>query len=43
MEHNVPEQYDALDAEETSADLTETADDALEADAVAEEAEESGQ
>lgn len=37
----MPEQYDALDAEETSADLTETADDALEADAVAEEAEES--
>ncbi|NEN80106.1 transcription termination/antitermination protein NusG [Nocardioides zeae] len=41
MEHNVPEQYDALDAEETSADLTETADDALEADAVDEESEES--
>jgi transcriptional antiterminator NusG len=41
MEHNVPEQYDALDAEETSADLTETADDALEVDAVAEESEES--
>lgn len=37
----MPEQYDALDAEETSADPTETADDALEADAVAEEAEES--